>query len=319
MNSDFVNQYLKQNRLYPDGRITNQEMIDIMRLDGIVKDNLYQEIEMTSKFVDTHEDISFSRDELPLHSHAFYELIYCCSGNVQYLLGTERYRIQRGDVLIIPPSTSHRPLYLEHLIEPYRRYLLWISPQFMQETGGLWPALPDACISHALLRTVGTEWEYLSNLFRRGIEENSRRDIGWQACIYGNTIVLVANLLRALRGVKTLIPIPEKHELLDDAIVYIESHLSEKITLADTARHFSVSESTISQTFRQKMDVSFYHYVTQRRLISAKEQILDGALLDDVGQQVGFSDYSTFYRAFKREYGVSPLQYRKMQSPRHSS
>ena len=56
------------------------------------------------------------------------------------------------------------------------------------------------------------------------------------------------------------------------------------------------------------MGVSFYRCVTQRRLIAAKTHIWDGEPLDLVSQKVGFSDYSTFYRAFKREYGVSPRE-----------
>jgi AraC-like DNA-binding protein len=61
------------------------------------------------------------------------------------------------------------------------------------------------------------------------------------------------------------------------------------------------------------MGVSFYRCVTQRRLISAKSLIEQEIPLEDVGRRVGFSDYSTFYRAFKKEFGISPRQYRKLQ------
>ena len=106
----------------------------------------------------------------------------------------------------------------------------------------------------------------------------------------------------------------EKPELLDEVVNYIEANLAEKITLSDAAKRFWVSESTISQTFRQKMDVSFHHFITQRRLIAAKSMILEGMSMDEVSARVGFADYSTFYRAFKQEYGISPRQYRKMQT-----
>ncbi|MGN0975721.1 MAG: helix-turn-helix domain-containing protein [Gemmiger sp.] len=315
MKKDIVSRYEALLRAHVAGKISNQEMIEEMRRDGLVGENFYQECEMNSDYVDTHEDVSFSRDVVQLHSHTFHELIYCCSGNIQYLLGTERYRVQRGDVIIIPPGASHRPLYLEQLTEPYRRYVLWVSPRFVSEMSALWPSLFAAYVPHTLLRTAGTGWEFIGELFRRGVEENDRRAPGWEACVYGNSIVLVTQLLRAFREEKSLTPIPEKRELLDEVMSYIEAHLADKITLEGTARHFLVSESTISQTFRQKMGVSFYRCVTQRRLIAAKTLILDGAVLDEAGQQVGFADYSTFYRAFKREYGVSPLQYRKMQAP----
>ena len=48
----------------------------------------YQELEMTSRFVDTHRDTSYSNAHLQLHSHTFYELLYCCNTcGAEYLVG----------------------------------------------------------------------------------------------------------------------------------------------------------------------------------------------------------------------------------------
>ena len=65
--------------------------------------------------------------------------------------------------------------------------------------------------------------------------------------------------------------------------------------------------------FKQKMGVSVYRYITQRRLIAAKSLIEQGQPLEDVALKVGFSDYSSFYRAFKQEFGISPRRYRSLQ------
>ena len=59
--------------------------------------------------------------------------------------------------------------------------------------------------------------------------------------------------------------------------------------------------------------VSLYRYITQRRLIAAKTHIQNGATLEQVSRDVGFADYSTFYRAFKQEFGISPRRYRELQ------
>ena len=98
----------------------------------------------------------------------------------------------------------------------------------------------------------------------------------------------------------------------EDILACIESHLADKITLEGTARHFLVSENTISQTFRQKMNVSFYCCVIQRWLIEVKTLIWGNPPLEQVAAQVGFADYSTFYRTFKSELGISPREYRKL-------
>ena len=99
--------------------------------------------------------------------------------------------------------------------------------------------------------------------------------------------------------------------LLDQIVHYVEAHLSERITVSDIAAQFWVSPSTFSQLFKKKMGVSFYRYVTQRRLLEAKMLIRSGIPMDQVSISVGFQDYSTFYRAFKAEFGQSPAQFRK--------
>lgn len=307
----FVSQIAKENPEIPHP--SSERIKAFMQKQGYNMENLYQELEMNSPHVDTHNDISYTKDEVQLHSHTFYELLYCCSGNVQYLLGPHRYQLHRGDIVIIPPGVSHRPLFLEQLVEPYERYVVWLSPEFMEQAQQLCGDLRFDAQYH-LLRTAGTPWENLNQLFERGCKEAARRAKGWEAHVCGNTLQLLVELMRASNAEQMPPPVTEKRELLDEIMGYIESHLAEKITLETTARQFLVSQSTISQTFRQKLGISFYHFVTQRRLIAAKSAILEGQPMELLCEDIGFSDYSTFYRAFKREYGISPSQYRKLQS-----
>lgn len=276
--------------------------------------NYYQELEMRSRFVDSHQDISYVNDKLNLHSHDFYEILYCKSNSgIQYLVGTQRYRLQRGDIVFVPPGIGHRPILETEMAEPYHREVIWISTEFMQ---GIIPLFEGSILQgereHHLVRTAGTRWERLGDYFHAGVQEAERRAWGWQAALCGNTTQLLVMMARALKDSGNILPGAEKPELLDEVVNYIEANLGEKIVLADVAKRFWVSESTISQTFRQKMDVSFHHFVIQRRLIAAKSMILEGQPMDKVSEAVGFADYSTFYRAFKHEYGISPRQYRNI-------
>ena len=169
-----------------------------------------------------------------------------------------------------------------------------------------------------LLRTADTPWEFLGEKIRQGVKEAERREPGWETAVVANTLQLMVQLCRAIQE-ESMKPLKaEKPELLDQVLAYVETHLAERITLGDIAKHFWVSQSTISQVFRNKMGVSFYRCVTQRRLIAAKSLIIEGLPLEAVGQRVGFSDYSSFYRAFKQEFGISPRQFRKMQETDHS-
>lgn len=192
-----------------------------------------------------------------------------------------------------------------------------MSQEFAAQMGLNFPFLAAGWEQGFLLRTMGTPWEELGERIQEGVREAWRRAPGWEAYVAGNTTIVLTLIARALaeRDGAPLAP-AEKPELLDMVFSYIESHLGEQITLADTARYFWVSESKISQTFRQKLGVSFYRCVTQRRLIAAKSLIVQGVPLNAINERVGFADYSTFFRAFKREYGISPSQFRSLQTGR---
>lgn len=283
--------------------------------EGVDWASVYQELEMSHRYVDTHRDESEAGESISLHSHSFYELISCRSNSgVECLLGPSRYRLRRGDLLFVPPGVSHRPLLAGELIEPYRRDVIWMSQEFVTQMGRNFPYLAAGWEQGFLLRTMGTPWEVLGERIRDGVREAGGRAPGWESYVAGNTTIVLTLLARALAE-RDGAPLAqaEEPELLDMVFSYIESHLDKQITLADTARYFWVSESKISQTFRQKLGVSFYRCVTQRRLIAAKSLIVQGTPLNAVNERVGFADYSTFFRAFKREYGISPSQFRGLQ------
>lgn len=291
--------------------ISNEELQKAMIAEGGILSNLYQELEMDSKAVDCHDDVNYTKDKVQLHSHTFYEILYCRSGNVQYLLGADRYRVGRGDIVFVPPGISHRPLYLDQLVEPYSRHVIWIHPDFIKtltENLGFTPLSKPV-----LLRTKDSGWEYLAQYFQSACMEAATKQEGFQACMMSDAVQLLIHLTRACNHSKAMEPLMEKKELLDELIAYIENHLAEKITLKSAAGSFYISERAISRLFSEKMDVSFYRYVTQRRLIAAKVLIINGEPLETIGEQVGFSDYSTFYRAFKQAFSISPKQFKKLQ------
>ena len=128
----------------------------------------------------------------------------------------------------------------------------------------------------------------------------------------GITVSLLTQIKRATdeRSVRPMKS--ESPELLDRMTAFVEENYSRRFTIGQLAAKLYVSGSTVSHLFKQKMGVSLYRYVTQRRLIAAKPLIEAGLPLEDVCLRVGFADYSGFYRAFKQKYGISPRQYRSL-------
>lgn len=292
--------------------MSEEELQAFLHEQGIDINNFYQEMEMSNRFVDTHRDTSTSGSVISLHSHSFYEILYCrTSSNVEYLVGPERYRLQRGDIVIVPPGISHRPIFPTKMTEAYRRDVLWLSQEFESVLFSTFPEIKNyPRFEPQLLRTAGTKWDFFGDLFSKGIHEAANKEVGWQLSVLGNTLLIISSIYRALadgsiRGLEA-----EEPQLFDRIIAYVEAQYATRITLEDTARQFFVSSSTISQLFRDKMGVSFYRCVTQRRLIAAKTLILDGHAMESIPKQIGFSDYSAFYRAFRQEFGISPTQFR---------
>lgn len=283
---------------------------------GLDPDCLYQELEMSHRFFQLHRDTSWGGSPMQLHSHSFYELLSCRSScGAEYLVGTQRFRLQRGDIIFVPPGVSHRPILPEEMPEPYTRDVLWLSPEFIGMLERLFPQeAAHALLDYGLLRTAGTPWESLCDLLRSGVKESDQKQTGWETAVMGTVVLFLSRLKRAFLEDASVSMAAEKPELLDRGMAWLEANLSRRITLEDMARQLYVSKSTLSQTFRLKLGVSVHRYLTQRRLIAAKTLIQEGASLEEVGTQVGFSDYSTFYRAFRQEYGISPRQFRKLQT-----
>ena len=307
-----LQKYMQSLQTLPDPTDPQQQS-DLLRRLGLEMSDIYQELEMESAFVDTHRDVSNSYSYFKLHSHRFYELLYCRSGSVEYLIGTQRYRLQKDDIVLVSPGVSHCPILPEHLQEPYVRDVVWISPEFMQRLSRDFPTLfAQQSAGLPLLRTGNTKWERLGDLFNAGISISQSDTPEREMALVGNTVTLLSQLFQATLHLKNRQTRAEKPELLERVIAYVSQNMHEKLVLEEVAQHFFVSQSTICQVFRSKTGTSFHRFVTQMRLITAKERIAEGVPLETVSAQVGFSDYSTFYRAFKQEFGISPRQFRAL-------
>lgn len=285
---------------------------------GINLENIYQELEMSSAYADSHRDISRETGLVRPHSHSFFEMIYCIScDNIQYIIGTDRYRLQRGDIIWVPPGVSHCPLFPAGMKKPYERIVLWVNAERMMEFFGRWPELnlqQNLSRRHTLLRTVGMAQEReLREAFQRGCRESEKRLPGWEAALYSNTNLLLTLLIRAISGVEEQ-PLREKTELLDELLAFVSEHLQERITVSDTARKLHISESTVTHLCSKRLGLSFHRYVTQQRLNRARQLMMEYEDLGSVAEKAGFCDYTAFFRAFKQEYGLSPSEYRKIHS-----
>lgn len=268
-------------------------------------------IEMGVHFVQTHSDIDFVGDYLSIHSHLFYELILCRNDcGVEYWVGSERFILQEGDILMVPPGTSHGVMQKMDSTVPYKRDILWISPHWMEIITLLTYGQTQPIQAHRI-RTKKTKWFFLNDMFHKGVKLSNAQDFGWEAMVIANTTQLLIQLFKASDDEETVVHHDANPQLIDKVVQYLEENFTRQVSVPEIARQFFVSESTVSHAFPDCMGITVSQYLMQRRLIYAKDLIAQNIPLTQVGEKCGFMDYSTFYRAFKKEFGVSPSQYKR--------
>ena len=72
------------------------------------------------------------------------------------------------------------------------------------------------------------------------------------------------------------------------------------------AKRFYLSKTHLNRIFKQSTGTTVWEYITIKRLFLAKELIAAGRQPTDVCTQCGFKDYTTFFRSYKRHFGISP-------------
>ncbi len=101
---------------------------------------------------------------------------------------------------------------------------------------------------------------------------------------------------------------PAEDGFLKEIISYIDTHLSEKIKLDDLAKHASRSKSSVCHLFEEKMKISPKQYIIQKKLAFAAKIIRDGTLPTHAAMQIGYDNYSDFYRMYQKCFGTSPTK-----------
>ena len=258
-------------------------------------------------------EIFHYRDEhfksVSIHHHDFYEIYFFIGGNVSYLVEGEHYRLNRGDILLISPMELHQPIANED--EPYERIVLWIDRGYL---ASLCSGKADlsACFfadkenhinllhSNAMMRGRITE---LFELLNREAHSGS---FASEAYANGLIIQLLVEINRMSHQKKTSPQRRETQSLANQITSYINLHYSEDISLDLLAKKFFVSKYYLSHEFSQSIGIGIYRYLTLKRLTIAKELLTEGLSANEVCSACGFHNYTTFYRIFKSEYGISP-------------
>jgi two-component system response regulator YesN len=101
-------------------------------------------------------------------------------------------------------------------------------------------------------------------------------------------------------------------EVLDKIKSYIRDNIA-SATLQSTAEHVKYSPIYLSRLFKEKSGMNFVNFIIQERMRRAAELLhIPGQSMNQISEAVGYSNEKNFSRAFKKYYGISPAEYRKL-------
>ena len=104
----------------------------------------------------------------------------------------------------------------------------------------------------------------------------------------------------------------QEERTITGIIRYLQEHLDKEISLNILANEFHLSSQYISQLFKSEIGVNFLAYLTSIRMERAKKLLLATSLsIGEISEKCGYADYRVFTKAFKKEEGSTPSQYRR--------
>ena len=231
------------------------------------------------------------------HTHDFHKIILCLAGSVTYVIEGKTFILSPFDMLLVPRGTIHHSKTDSQ--NAYERIVLFIDDAFLEKSD------ESGFLSRCFFLAVNED-KYLYS-----VKGESRKEIMSSAEILenaskdkneGNEILKKASFIRLMVHINRLSP----DEKIDDVIAYINENFSKNISVSDIAEAFHISRSYLMHRFKDVTGGSVHSFITQKRLNFALSMLREGHPAKEAALICGFSDYTVFYKSFRKMFGYSP-------------
>lgn len=241
----------------------------------------------------------------PLHWHSFFEIEIILSGEGKYVINDVEYDIADNNVFLLT-STDFHYLRLDGTAE-----IVNIS---FDET-----MISDSDMTDLLFNRIAKAYHFESDEYERLV--SVARALEHECRIDGDCRgALLSYVIRCLlRKNKSIHKADMKEETLHGirrAIIYIELHFREDISLETVAKEAGYTPTYFSRLFRRVTGKSYIEMLTKYRLGYAEALLVNGFSVADACFSAGFGSLTSFQDAFKKKHGISPGEYKKKN--RHS-
>ncbi len=261
-----------------------------------------------------HHTLSPRRNEelFPLHAHETNEILIIISGEGVMRVEGNEYKLFPGAVFLMRDGESHKIQVKEDV--PYERIAIRFSESLLSQIdprGELYVPFQE--------RRLGT-----GNVFRlRSLSGllPSVMELGENTSSYRIRLTVTTFLYSLLIEASTQYvreehTFGERKELgkIYEIIEYVNQNLSKDLSLDAIATGFYLSKSQLSRSFKKATGSTLWDYVLIKRLLLARSLIREGESISGACERSGFREYSSFYRAYKKRFGISPNQDRHTDS-----
>jgi len=235
------------------------------------------------------------------HTHPHFELYFLAQGSCKYLIANRSYEVKEGDVIIIPEGVVHMTLYADDYRE---RHLINCLPHYIPgSVRELLEKQPPVYRNPSLTPKI-------VQIFKAIEEEYTKQDefsADMLKCYVRELVILLA------RSSNEFDDKVHKSPCVAMTLNYIKIHFNEKISLPQMAELSGVSVAYLSRRFKQETGLGFSDYLSSFRLQKAERMLKDNPEMSiiEIAFSCGFNDSNYFSDKFKREYGISPLKFKK--------
>ena len=234
------------------------------------------------------------------HIHKECEIYLNLSGNVSFEVENHIYPISRGSVIITRPFEYHHCIY--HSNEQHKHFWITFSAKeedilkmfFSREKGeNNLIILNEEQLKECCL--------VLNDLLKNETDLLSRR-IGF------------LQLLRILKSGKGENSIGDIEKMPQDVLLafeFMNDHLAEAFDVKTLSAACNVSVNTLERHFNETLGVTPFVMLRKKRLIASMEYLRNGQTVTEAALKSEFSDYSNYIQLFRKQFGFTPLQYKK--------
>lgn len=236
----------------------------------------------------------------PQHWHSYFEIEIILAGSGKYIINDVEYDISQNAVFLLTSTDFH---YLE---TDEDTHLLNISFDSEMLSDGDMAALVSGHTKKAYV-FESEEYERLINAARILQHEcETAGECQKEMLFYIVKCLLKKNAVQP-EGIKN----QEHNRGIRKAIVYMEMHFAEKITLETVAAVAGYNAAYFSDLFSRLTGETYIEALSRIRLGHAKSMLAGGFSVSDACFMSGFGSLSNFLEIFKKHYKLSPHEYKK--------